>query len=85
MKMKKYLDWGSSIVIALTFILFTLALFTTGFTHDLLLEAGVLLVSIKLIMMGYTNSVQNKELRREIDDIKRLIVQAKEEIKNDNQ
>jgi len=33
------------------------ALFTKGFTHDILLEAGVLLVSVKLIIMAYKNSV----------------------------
>lgn len=71
--MKKYLDLGSRLTIALTFILFVAALFTTGFTHDLLLEAGVLLVSIKLIMMSYKNSISNKELLEKLDEIKGLL------------
>jgi hypothetical protein len=48
----KRLDLVSIVVIVMTFALFVLALFTKGFTHDLLLEAGVLLVSIKLIIMS---------------------------------
>ena len=54
--MKKHFDPGSLIVIIVTFVLFGSALFTKGFTHDLLLEAGVLMVSIKLIMMSYKHS-----------------------------
>jgi hypothetical protein len=45
-------DPASFVVISLTFTLFTVALFVKGFTHDILLEAGVLLVSVKLIMMS---------------------------------
>ena len=37
----KHFDIGSIIVIAITFVLFVMALISTGFTHDLLLEAGV--------------------------------------------
>jgi hypothetical protein len=45
-------DPASFVVILLTVILFTVALFVKGFTHDILLEAGMLLVSVKLIMMS---------------------------------
>jgi len=55
--MRKYFDFGSISVIGITFLLFIVALFTQGLTHDLLLEAGVLLVSIKLILMAYRNAV----------------------------
>lgn len=71
--MKKYFDLGSKFVIALTFVLFIAALFTTGFTHNLLLETGVLLVSIKLIMMSYKNSMSNQELLKKLDEIKSLL------------
>jgi hypothetical protein len=67
--MKKHFGSGSIIIILLTFILFVAALFTTGFTHDLLLEAGVLLVSIKLIMMSYKNSISNREILNKLDEI----------------
>jgi len=46
----KYIDTASLSVIAITLVLFGLALFLTGFTHDLLLETGVFLVSVKLII-----------------------------------
>jgi len=70
--MKKHFDAGSMIVIVITFVLFILALFTKGFTHGLLLEAGVFLVSVKLIMMAYKNSVNVESFRKELREIKEL-------------
>ena len=69
----KHFDIGSIIVIAITFILFVMALFFTGFTHDLLLEAGVFLVSVKLIMLAYKSSVTSEDIHRELEEIKNLI------------
>jgi hypothetical protein len=63
---KKHLDLGSVSVILITFLLFTFALFTKGTTHDILLEAGVLLISIKLIMMAYKTAVFYEEIIREL-------------------
>ena len=60
--MKKLFDTGNLVVIALTVILFLAALFLKGLTKDLLLEAGVLLVSIKLIMFNYKQSLFDKEI-----------------------
>jgi hypothetical protein len=71
--MKEHLDLGSLIVILITFVLFVLALLTKGFTHDLLLEAGVFLVSIKLILMAYKISVTSKELLSELKAIKKKL------------
>jgi len=64
--MRNYFDMGSIFVVIITLILFIVALFTKGFTHDLLLEAGVFLVFVKLIIMAYHNSlnVKSKELPR---------------------
>jgi hypothetical protein len=74
----KHFDMGSIIVIATTFVLFTMALFFTGFTHDLLLEAGVFLVSVKLIMMAYKASVSSKNIQSELEEIKDLLKNIKE-------
>jgi len=74
--MIKHFDVGNIVVIALTIILFTVALFTKGFTHDLLLEVGVLLVSIKLIMMSYKNSVSNRELSKKLTEIQEAITKS---------
>jgi c-di-AMP phosphodiesterase-like protein len=71
--MKKHFDTGSMVVIIITFVLFTLALFTKGFTHDLLLEIAVFLVSVKIIMMSYQNSVYTKSIQNELEDIKGLL------------
>jgi len=53
----------------ITLILFVAALFTKGFTHDLLLEAGVFLVSVKLILMAYKNSVATANVQEKLDKI----------------
>ena len=71
--MNKYLDLGSIIIILITFVLFIAALFVKGFTHDLLLEAGVFLVSVKVIMMAYKISMHANEIIREIREIKDAI------------
>ena len=77
--MSDHFDTGTLIVIAITFVLFVVALFTKGFTHDLLLETGVFLVSIKLILMGYNNSVTNKRLLKELSDIKKTLIEKLKE------
>jgi hypothetical protein len=69
--MSDHFDVGSLMVIIITFVLFVAALFTKGFTHDLLLEAGVFLVSVKLIIMAYKNSVTNKALLAELREIRK--------------
>jgi hypothetical protein len=71
--MMKYFDPGIIIVILITFLLFTVALFVKGLTNALLLEAGVLLVSIKLIMMAYRNSINHSDLKKELNEIRRLL------------
>jgi hypothetical protein len=59
----------SVVVIVITFILFTTALFVKGFTQDLLLEAGVFLVSVKLILMSYKNAVTVESVEKKLDQI----------------
>lgn len=69
----KHFDIGSLLVIIITFILFTIALYFTGFTHDLLLEAGVFLVSVKLIIMAYKSSVASLRIHEELEEIKSML------------
>jgi hypothetical protein len=78
--MIKYFDRGTIIVILITGLLFTIALFVKGFTHNLLLEAGVLMVSIKLILMAYRNSINYSDLKKELNEIRRLL-EEKSQIK----
>ncbi|PCH60512.1 MAG: hypothetical protein COC19_05905 [SAR86 cluster bacterium] len=69
----KHFDIGSILIVLTTLVLFTLALFFTGFTHDILLEAGVFLVSVKLIVMAYKSSVSSKNIENELREIKSLL------------
>jgi predicted acyltransferase len=73
--MSKHVDLNSLIIIIITFLLFFIALFVKGLSHDILLEAGVLLVSIKLIMMAYKHRVYINEINEELQEIKVLIIQ----------
>jgi hypothetical protein len=56
-ELPRHFDPWSLVVIGLTLVLFLAALYIKGLTHELLLEAGVFLVSVKLILMGYKNHV----------------------------
>jgi hypothetical protein len=69
----KHFDTWSLVVIATTFILFVLALFFTGFTHALLLGAGVFLVSVKLIQMAYKSSIASEKIASELLEIKGML------------
>lgn len=71
--MRQHFNVGSLVVIIITFILFIFALFTKGLTHELLLEAGIFLISVKLIMMAYKNSVCVKSIENELKEIKGLL------------
>jgi len=75
--MRDYFDTASIAVILITLVLFIAALFYKGFTHDLLLEAGVFLVSVKLILLAYKNSVFINNVNKELNQIKELIKNQK--------
>ncbi len=66
-------DPWSLVIIAITFILFFIALFVKGLTHDLLLEAGVFLVSVKLIMMNSKIAGTEYQIMEQLGEIKQLI------------
>jgi hypothetical protein len=76
LRYRAILDIGSYVTVATTLVLFLVALLVKGFTHDLLLEAGVFLVSIKLIIMAYKNGIATMELRSELKIIRTLLESA---------
>ena len=80
---RRYFDAGSLLVIFLTFVLFMAALYFTGFTHDLLLEAGVFLVSVKLVLMSYKNTVTSNKLHTELVEIRALVQEMNDKSKSD--
>jgi FtsH-binding integral membrane protein len=71
--MNRYFDKWTIVVIILTIVLFVVALFVKGFTHQLLIEAGVLLVSIKIILMSYQNIRNFEELKKDLTEIKEIL------------
>jgi hypothetical protein len=77
--MPKSSDPWSIIVIVLTAALFILALFVTGLTKDLLVECGVLLVSIKLILMAKKTAEIEENLERRLDRIEKLLSESRVE------
>jgi hypothetical protein len=66
-------------VITLTLLLFVAAVFITGMTHDLLLEAGVFLVSVKLIIVGHKNSIIAMEMESRLEQIHSLLRSMQEQ------
>ena len=68
-----HLDPWSRVIIVVTLAMFVAALFIKGFGHDILLEAGVFLVSVKLIMMAYKNSVAAAELQGRLDRLQEAL------------
>jgi len=73
MQHRAILDIGSYITVGITLVLFVVALLVKGFTHDVLLEAGVFLVSIKLIIMGYKNGMATREVLTALQLIRTLL------------
>ncbi len=77
--MPKSSDPWSIVVIILTVALFALALFVKGFTKGLLVECGVLLVSIKLILMAKKTAETEENLERRLDRIEKLLSEGRNE------
>jgi hypothetical protein len=68
-----YFDPLSLVVIVLTLLLFVIALFAKGLTHELLQECGVSLVSVKLIMMSHKNGVSASKAEERLENIQTLL------------
>jgi hypothetical protein len=62
-------DPWSRLVILLTIGLFGVSLAVKGFTHELFLEAGVFLVSVKLILVAGKNAASEERLERQLSQI----------------
>jgi len=69
LEIRRHFDPWSLLIIAITLALFLAALVLKGLTHDLLLEAGVFLVSVKLILMSYKNGVRTEHLDARLERI----------------
>jgi hypothetical protein len=71
--MRKHLDLSTQVTLAITLVLFVVALFEKGFTHDLLLEAAVFLVSAKLVLLSYKASVNNDAMDVQLGEMSRSL------------
>ena len=78
--MSKHLDRNTQITLAVTLVLFVVALFEKGFTHDLLLEAAVFLVSAKLILLSYKASVNNDVLAGQLAEMSRSLTRIEQSL-----
>ena len=74
----KTLDIGSSLVISTTFVLFALSLMLKGLTHDILLETGVFLVSVKLIIMSHESNIMKKSMETKLDAMHNVLLKNDE-------
>jgi len=70
---------------AITLVLFVGAVYTKGFTHDLLLEVGVFLVSVKLIIMAYKNNVSTGVIQNELREIKQILLKESPVLENNQE
>jgi hypothetical protein len=68
-------DPWAILTILMSCALFAVAVFAKGFSHDLLLEAGVFLVSVKLILMAKKNSETEDRLEQHLLEIKAVLEQ----------
>jgi hypothetical protein len=73
MTRSKASDPWTVIIISLSVGLFVVALFIKGFTHELLLEAGVFLVSVKLILMAKKNAETEYRLEQRLANIQEML------------
>ncbi len=73
MRLFKSSDPWTRVVILVTVGLFSLSLAVQGFTHELFLEAGVFLVSVKLILVTGKNAASEERIERRLNQIKELL------------
>jgi hypothetical protein len=64
---------ASMVVIVITFVLFAIAVFEKGLTHDLLLETGIFLVSVKLILMSAKLTRANEQTLQRLEAMQAAI------------
>ena len=80
--MSKHLDRSTQITLGVTLALFVVALFEKGFTHDLLLEAAVFLVSAKLVLLSYKASVNNDVLVGQLADMSKSLTRIEQSLEH---
>jgi len=80
--MNRHIDIGSFIIALITLGLFVASLFIKGLTHDLFLETGVFLVSVKIIVMAHRNGVEVGHLNEKLDTILEALLRKNDQSDN---
>jgi hypothetical protein len=70
---RKHIDPWSMVIIGITLVLFVVALLVKGLTSAMLLEAGVFLVSVKLIIATYKSSQQSERIMAELKALRQTV------------
>ena len=65
----RHIDTASYVVVAITLVLFIVAAIEKGLTRELLLEAGVFLVSVKLILLSAKSNLAAEQMMERLDAI----------------
>ena len=76
--MSKHLDGSTQFTLVITLVLFVVALFEKGFTHDLLLEAAIFLVSAKLVLLSYKASVNNDSMAGQLAEVSKSLIRIEQ-------
>jgi hypothetical protein len=69
----RHIDTASYVVVGITLVLFILAAFEKGLTGELSLEAGVFLVSVKLILMSAKSNLAAERMMERLDAIEAAV------------
>jgi hypothetical protein len=78
--MSKHLDGSTQFTLTITLVLFVVALFEKGLTHDLLLEAAVFLVFAKLVLLSYKASVNNDAIAGQLTEMSKSLTHIEQSL-----
>lgn len=65
----KLVDGATLATMLITAFLFLIAAFEKGLTHELLLEAAVFLVSVKLVLASYKHDLDSRAMQAKLNSI----------------
>jgi hypothetical protein len=69
----RHIDTASYVVVGITLVLFIVAAIEKGLTRELLLEAGVFLVSVKLILLSARSNLAAEQMMERLDAIQSAV------------
>jgi hypothetical protein len=69
------IDKVSLMVMGITLFLFSGSVVTKGLTHNIMLESGVFLISVKLILMAFRNREISNAILKELAELKKLVAE----------